>query len=271
MSLMNWIEKNLSRNAAIILIAALAGVCAIICAANHTEGADTVGPDELFYNANIACKAGDYDKAIHGYENIINRGFTSGELYYNIANCYLEKRDIGRAILNYKRSMLFMPRDSALLINYRYALSQMKQRDAARKEPYLVMKLREMSALFTVKEVIFIFLGLYYIAAILIIFRKLAGARNLLLRLADIILVLIVIVSAIPLAEKISETEREVVVISKTADAKLEPLNNAPSIFPLYEGMKAYIVKSKKGWYKIKKPDGRIGWVIAADLDKVST
>lgn len=267
---MNWTEKNLSRNAIIALIMALAGVCAVIRTASHTESADATDPNEVFYTANVACKAGDYDKAIHGYENIINGGFKSGELYYNIANCYLEKRDIGRAILNYKRAMRFTPRDSALLINYGYALSKMKQRDTSRKEPYLIVKLREALDFFTIKEAIFIFLGFYYLAAIVMIVRKLDRTGRSFLWLINIILVLAVIAVATPLAKKINEAETEMIITSKTTDAKLEPLNDAPSSFPLYEGMKVYVVKSRKDWHKIKRPDGRIGWVAALDLDRVS-
>lgn len=249
---------------------ALLGVCAVIYAATHTEGADAAGPDEAFYNANIAYKTGDYDKAITGYETITNEGFKSGELYYNIGNCYLEKGDIGKAILNYKRAMRFILRDSALLINYRYALSQMKQRDTVSKEPYLIIRLKEALDSFTIKEAIFIFLGLYYLAAIMIIIGKFAKTRRLLLWLAKVILVLAVVCALIPLAKKINEQETEAIVVSKTTDAKLEPLNDAVSSFPLYEGMKVYVLKSKKDWHKIKRPNGRIGWVAARDLDKVN-
>lgn len=267
---MNWIKKNLNHRTAGVLVMALWGICAVSYAATHAEGTDAAGPDMTFYNANIACRAGDYDKAITGYETITNEGFKSGELYYNIGNCYLGKGDIGKAILNYKRAMRFIPRDSALLINYRYALSQMKQRDTVSKEPYLIIKLKEALDAFTIKEAIFIFFGLYYLAAIVIIIGKFAKTRRLLLWFTKVMLVLAVACVLIPLTKKINEQETEAIVVSKTTDAKLEPLNDAASNFPLYEGMKVYVLKSKKDWHKIKRPDGRIGWAVARDINKVS-
>lgn len=46
-----------------------------------------------------------YDKAILLYEKIIDQaGVRNAGLYYNLANAYLLKDDIGRAILNYRRA-----------------------------------------------------------------------------------------------------------------------------------------------------------------------
>ena len=46
-----------------------------------------------------------YDKAILLYEKIIDQGgVRNAKLYYNLANAYLLKEDLGRAILNYRRA-----------------------------------------------------------------------------------------------------------------------------------------------------------------------
>jgi hypothetical protein len=46
-----------------------------------------------------------YDKAILRYEKIIDQGgIQNAKLYYNLANAYLLKEDLGRAILNYRRA-----------------------------------------------------------------------------------------------------------------------------------------------------------------------
>ncbi len=71
---------------------------------------------ELFVQANDAFRRANsqadtaqaerlYEQAILGYERIINAGNVSNPmLYYNLANAYLLKDDIGRAILNYRRA-----------------------------------------------------------------------------------------------------------------------------------------------------------------------
>jgi hypothetical protein len=63
-----------------------------------------------FQQANAAADRPDvarqlYEKAVLLYEKIIDQGkVRSAGLYYNLANGYLLKEDIGRAILNYRRA-----------------------------------------------------------------------------------------------------------------------------------------------------------------------
>ncbi len=260
MLLPNWIKKNLIYSSAFILI---------YFAVRPAE-ALTINANEAFNRANLACEAGEYGRAISEYEKILNGGLKSPELYYNMGNCYLNSGAVGKAILNYKRAMRFSPRDSALLINYRYALSQMKQRDAVSKEPYFIKIVKDAFSFFTLKETLLIFIILYYLTAAVMITRKFVKKRRIILSLAEIILVLTVIIVAMPLSSKIRDSEKEAIAISKTTDARLEPMNEASSIFPIYEGMKVYILKSKKDWCKVKRPDGKIGWVAAKDLENVT-
>ena len=161
MLLPSWIKKSLIYNRSAVLIIAAPFALALIYCALYPARTFAIDADEAFSRANLACKEEEYGKAISEYESISNEGLKSGELYYNIANCYLNTGAVGKAILNYKRATRFIPRDSALLINYRYALSQMKQRDAVSKEPYPIIILKETFRFFTLKETVFILIILY--------------------------------------------------------------------------------------------------------------
>jgi tetratricopeptide (TPR) repeat protein len=271
MLLPSWIKKNLIYNGSALLIIAVPFAVVLIYSALYPAETFAIDAGEAFSRANLACETGEYDKAISGYESILNTGLKSGELYYNIANCYLNNGSIGKAILNYKRAMRFIPRDSALLINYRYALSQMKQRDVVSKEPYPIIILRETFDFFTLKETFLILIIFYYLTAAVMIIKKFAKTRLLILWLTEVVLILTVIIVAMPLSGKINDSEKEAVVLSKTTDAKLEPMDEAASIFPLYEGMKVYILRAKKDWCKVKRPDGKIGWVVAKGIESVTS
>ncbi len=75
---------------------------------------------------NDAYKRGDYAVAIEQYEEVLDNGFESGALYFNLGNSYYRKGELGKAILNYERAKRLLPRDSDLNFNYHYALSQVK-------------------------------------------------------------------------------------------------------------------------------------------------
>lgn len=63
-----------------------------------------------------------YMKCVLRFERIVNEGgIQNGKLYYNIGNVYFRMKDIGRAILNYRRAEQFIPNDPNLQQNLTYA------------------------------------------------------------------------------------------------------------------------------------------------------
>ncbi len=66
-----------------------------------------------------------YDKAILLYEKIIDQGgVRNSRLYYNLANAYLLKDDVGRAILNYRRAVRLNSSDLNVQKNLSFARSR---------------------------------------------------------------------------------------------------------------------------------------------------
>jgi tetratricopeptide (TPR) repeat protein len=91
---------------------------------------------ELFTQANEAFGAANaetdptqserlYDKAIFSFERIINEGdIANAKLFYNLANAHLLRKDIGRAILNYRRAQLLDGSDANIKKNLAFARSR---------------------------------------------------------------------------------------------------------------------------------------------------
>lgn len=66
-----------------------------------------------------------YTKAILRFQQLIREGgIENGKLYYNIGNAYFRTRDIGRAIVNYRRAFDLMPHDPNLVQNLEFARSR---------------------------------------------------------------------------------------------------------------------------------------------------
>lgn len=63
-----------------------------------------------------------YQKAVIRFERIVREGaIENGKLYYNIGNSYFRMKDIGRAVLNYRRAEQYIPNDPNLHQNLEYA------------------------------------------------------------------------------------------------------------------------------------------------------
>jgi SH3-like domain-containing protein len=51
------------------------------------------------------------------------------------------------------------------------------------------------------------------------------------------------------------------VVIARSSGAKFEPFDSATTFFTLNEGEVVSEVASREGWIKIKRIDGKQGWI----------
>ncbi|MBD3426875.1 MAG: SH3 domain-containing protein [Candidatus Omnitrophica bacterium] len=226
--------------------------------------------EKAFYRANLFYEAGDYQMAIEKWRSILAEGLESGNLYYNLANAYFKKGELGESILNYERAKRFMPRDSDLLLNLRHAKSLMKRPDPPEKKPILFKWLDMGMVYFTLKQSMILAFLLYYLLAAYIIMTRVFKRYAMYSTIVIITLCLVLIMVIIPTHQKIKDLNRGAVITAKITDAKFEPLEDAAVHFPIYEGMKVHILREKDDWYKIKRPDGKIGWVQGENLGKMT-
>ena len=71
-----------------------------LCSLNNTYANDS-----LFLQANEEYINEKYEIAISIYDSILSNGFQSGELFYNLGNCYYKKNDWANAIWCYEKSL----------------------------------------------------------------------------------------------------------------------------------------------------------------------
>jgi hypothetical protein len=77
--------------------------------------------DGKFADARVAYDDNRMDAAIQAYEGILQLGYESDELYFNLANAYFKKGQVGPAVLNYRRAQYTAPRDPDIRANLGYA------------------------------------------------------------------------------------------------------------------------------------------------------
>jgi len=214
-----------------------------------------------FYQANSYYAKGKYGKAIDEYEQILSQGVESGNIYYNLGNSYFKKGELGKAILNYEKAKRFIPRDSDLRSNYEYAQSLVKTTVPAERKGWFVRLIDRVFGLFTVNGLT-IFLSIIYVVFLSVI----AGGfyisllRKYRIALTGMLLVIFMLTS-FALKKKVFLIGREAVVTAEKTDVKFEPFDRATTHFTLYQGMKVGALSESGLWEKVKRSDGKIGWV----------
>ena len=87
--------------------------------------------EQIAAEGDTAYREGDYDAALEAYHLVLENGYSSGPLLYNIANAYYKRGELGPAILFYERAARKMPHDR----DVRYNLSLARSRAVDKIEP----------------------------------------------------------------------------------------------------------------------------------------
>jgi len=233
------------------------------------QGGDDDSLLKTFEKANNFYKENKYNEAILEYEKVVSQGFESGNLYYNLANSYFKKGEAGRAVLNYERARQFIPGDGDLKSNYDFVRSILNLNSQGLSGNRLEKGVDKLSAGISINGITVV-LAVLYAAIILILIFSLFFPQ--IKRPAGILIVILAgffVLGAVSLKRKMIYLYKGAVVISKVAAVKFEPLENATAYFELTEGSFVEAVEEGGNWEKIKRADGKIGWIDKAAIELI--
>ncbi len=218
-------------------------------------GGETNSLDRLFEQANAFYKENKFDQAISGYNKIIEQGLENGNIYYNLANSYFKKGELGKAILNYERARIFMPSDSDLKSNYEYAYSLAGLDKAPKKASERIFAGLNVDSL---AVILFVLQGAIFF---ILIFRVFLGRPVRLDKAAIACLAAAFLLAGWSFKRKIDWLNKGAVVIAQKSEARFEPLEGSTTHFVLRQGAKVEFLESTQSWVKIRRNDGKMGWV----------
>lgn len=214
-----------------------------------------------FNRANVYYEQANYDEAIKQYNSILETGWESGNLYYNLGNCYFKKGELGRAILNYEKARRLIPLDKDLESNYEYAHSLIKGGAVASKKSLPLRVLDNLFEKFTVDGLTILLSVLFILILITILISLFFRSFKKHILILIVFMELFFIAGFVGLRGKIALLNKEGVVIVEQVDVKFEPMDKATAYFTLYDGMKVDVTSSKDNWYKVRRQDNKSGWI----------
>lgn len=238
-----------------------------------TAPSDDLDCDALWDRANTAYLRSDYRCAIRDYEAILNRGFRSAKLYYNLGNACFKDDRLGEAILNYRRARLLAPGDEDIRYNLSVAESRTKDRIETIPEFFLEGWMRTLRNLLSGTAWTMLSLVLLALTFLCALFYLLAG--RLTLRKGGFYgmtacLALFVVATLFAAADR-SETldRRDAVVMSSAVSVKSSPDRAATDLFVLHEGTVLRTGDSLGDWTEVTIADGRKGWLESRHIETI--
>ena len=260
--------KNYSRT--IVLASVVMLQMALTASAGELRGTQESRVTALsqFYQANSAYKEGDYPKAIENYEGVIKGGMVSGPIYYNLGNSYFKAGDLGAAILNYEKAKRFIPRDSDLEANARYAVSLTKNLAEALPVNFFEKIYSLYGEFLTIDEITLVLFWLFVIWGAISLGGLYGRWPPRTIAYTLVIFLALFFFNLSIVSDKL-EKQGSLAVVMKDASAKFEPRDGATTHFELAQGWKVISLDSEGGWAKVKRQDGKVGWVKKELLGKI--
>lgn len=229
--------------------------------------------EKLITDANAAYNQGLYDSALATYQLVVDEGYESGELYYNMGNAYYKNNDIASAILYYEKARKILPNDENIEYNLSIANSMIV--DKIDKVPemfykkwwdffYNFLDADTGAILLLVLFALFVFSLGYFILA------KTRKQRKISFYITLIFFVFTTLSGILTYQKYSSALEhKEAIVYDPSVTVKSSPTQNAVDLFVIHEGTKVQIIDRIDSWTEIKIRNGSVGWLPNSTIKEI--
>lgn len=239
--------------------------------AGGPESADPTAeldPGTLLVHAHAAYDAGEYGRAVELYRRLIEAGFASGDLYYDLGNAYLRNGELGRAIASYRRAEARRPRDQDIAANLAFARKSSRDaldppRPSAVESTLFFWHSGLSRAELTIAVVVLNLL--FWGVLALRLYRRAEALRWL----AWALLVPLSLLAGSLLLHTVAPRE-VAVIVPQEAGAHTGPDAGTVVRFKLHAGTEVRVAERRDGWLRVELPDGQQGWIAAEQADVVT-
>ncbi|HKY32782.1 MAG TPA: tetratricopeptide repeat protein [Candidatus Polarisedimenticolia bacterium] len=245
----------------------------LLAAALSAGAAPAAEAERLFAAGNEHYAAGRFEEAAGHYAQLVNQGFDSPVVRYNLGNAHFKLGRIGAAILEYEKAARMDPADPDVQANLEFVRSLTADKPpeaSARTTGFFVERLL---ALTTPEQDALLFIGVYLLAGA-------AGAAAILARsrrvragavLAGALMLPPMAAAGGALAWKTWRAGRvvEAVVLRERVDVLSGPGEENTTLFTVHEGLKVIVRGTQGSWSEVRLDNGLSGWVPGETLGAI--
>jgi tetratricopeptide (TPR) repeat protein len=259
-----------------------------LCAAENPGAPESISTEEisrLFHEANSMFAEADklavsdpekatalYKKSILRFERIIKEGgIENGKLYYDLGNIYFRTKDIGRAILNYRRAEQYIGNDVNLQQNLEFARNTRKDHIEEKQQTKILKTLFFWHYDFSAKTRLILFtvsfILLWFFSIICIFIKKPFFKWSIsITAAASVLFAGSLLIDYVTFKKSIPG-----VIISQEVVARKGNSESYKKSFkdPLHAGTEFTLLEHRGNWLQVELPDARTCWLPASDVELV--
>jgi len=211
-----------------------------------------------------------YKEAISSYEKLIEGGYRSYELYFNLGNAYYRANAIGKAIYNYELARKIAPTDEDVNINLSIAQSKTIDKIDSHENFFIsAVKTGLLTALSTTSWAWLSILLMFVSCLCFYVFKT--AATPVIRRFSFIVFVLGGLLFLLSYffgysALNAKNGNKFAIILITESRILNEPTLNAKFKFSLHEGTKIRVIETNGDWALIKLDNGNEGWLRKSDI-----
>ncbi len=227
----------------------------------------------LFEKANAFYAKSQYKEATTAYQQLIDEGYQSVPLYFNMGNASFKNGDIPSALLYYEKAHKLAPGDDDINFNIRFANLRTTDKVDEAPEFFLYRWWEAIMLSFSISSwsaigIVFILLGsaalTVYFFANSVVLKKATFFTSMLL---FILFALTFFIAAKQTAY--FEGHRQAIIFTSSVNVKNAPVDRSNNLFVIHDGTKVNVLDNNNGWFKISLANGNVGWIKAVDAKEI--
>ena len=230
-------------------------------------------PDITFEKANLAYTDEKFDEAINLYSSILDEGYVSSELYFNLGNAYFKSNDLPNAIYNYEKSLQLNPSDKDTRENLEIANSQIIDKVDDVPESNIKTFFYNVTHMMTLGAWAWLSISLSILFGVFMVFyfrsSQIKRKRfNFSLSIGFFVLAIASLWFG-RFQQQLLEEESFAIVFENQLSVLSEPNPRSEINFELNQGTKVSLGSTFRDYIQIELPDGSKGWVISTAVKKL--
>jgi tetratricopeptide (TPR) repeat protein len=229
--------------------------------------------DSLYTLGNDAYIRQAYDTALMHYGAILESGFESPDLYYNMGNAHYKMSNIPNAILYFEKAITLNPSNEDYSYNLTLANKQIVDEIQPLPTPFYTQwwnTLIHATSSFTWAILTIVSVILLVVNVLLYRFSRTSQNK----RIAFFLTLVFVSTSGLFYSFGRSQYHQKEknnfsIVFAERATIFNEPNLNSTTLFIVHQGLKLKILEQEHNWYQIQLPDGSSGWIPSEEVELI--
>ena len=221
--------------------------------------------NQLSNQAEQFYKTKKYNEAISAYEKLLQEGYHSYQLHYNLGNAYYKTNQIGKAIYQYELANKLNPNSEDVKTNLRIANNKTIDKIDTKENLFIgVIKFGLVNYYSTTGWAWLSVASLVFCLALAFLFYISQSITIKQISFFGSAVSVIVFITAMLLGYTSLKNKKSIdYAIITTREVKIvdEPNETGTSKFSLHDGTKVSVIETKDEWTNIKLQNGNEGWV----------